>query len=40
MNIGGFLKNLIPKDFVKNANELFNGADITVISSPKSGLGM
>ena len=33
-------RDLIPKDFVKNANELFNGADITVISSPKSGLGM
>ena len=34
------LKNLTAKDFVRNANELFSGSDITLISSPKPGLGM
>ena len=33
-------RNLTPADFVRNANELFHGADITVLSHPKPGLGM
>ena len=33
-------RNLTAKDFVRNANELFSGSDITLISSPKPGLGM
>jgi len=33
-------RNLTPGDFIKNANELFSGAVITVLSSPKPGLGM
>jgi sugar phosphate isomerase/epimerase len=33
-------RDLTATDFVKNANELFSGGDITVLSSPKPGLGM
>ena len=33
-------RNLTPDDFVKNANELLSGTDITVISSPNPELGM